>query len=814
MLKKLFRAFKLRFEPPMDESVRDTFAGELEYECSKLFYIVFITMFVWFAYIPGDMSLHQYPALTFWIRLGLTILSVVLCALKLLYPLRMRSAILLKTLIVYIYFASAFIAAISGDAVTAYTSGYVFVIMTALIAPFSIKFKAALTIGSLILYLLAGTWADIDFSDPQMEYVIRDLVTAVVAFIALSYLLNIIRFKAWEQRRKLKNVIAENERNLNTIFSLAGKAEASDKAKSSFLATMSHEIRTPLNAIIGIAQIQIQSGENSEECVAALEKIYGSGNSLLGIINDILDMSKIETGKLELYPVEYDIPSLINDSVQLNIVRIGTKPIDFELAADEKLPFKLYGSELRIKQILNNLLSNAIKYTDSGQVRLSVSHIAADNNEVLLKFSISDTGQGMKPEDTAQLFSEYTRFNAEANRTTEGTGLGLSITKKLVDMMDGTIEAESVFGEGSTFTFTVKQKIINGTPIGKEITENLCALNYSDNIMGERRRFVREIMPYGRVLIVDDVEINLFVAEGLFAPYKLKVETALSGFKAIEKIQNAGEPYDIVFMDHMMPKMDGIETTKRLRSSGYNGIIVALTANALVGHEEFFLQNGFDGFISKPIDVKLMNSLLNKYIRDRYPEEAKKYAAASESLVLPGMVQSDKKLMQIFRRDAENAVTVLRGFADTNDIKLFTTTAHAMKSALANIGDSEGSVKAFALEKAGLSGNISSVFADIESFIELLEAYIRACEPGDSTAADDSAVEEDTAFLSAQLALIKTACGDYDADAAYAALNELKSKQWKSHTLAAIEEIHEMLYLSSDFEKAAEMAEKFGGLLS
>jgi CheY-like chemotaxis protein len=518
-------------------------------------------------------------------------------------------------------------------------------------------------------------------------------------------------------------------------------------------------------------------------------------------------MSKIETGKLELHPCEYDVPSLINDAIQLNIVRIGSKPIEFALDVEDNLPFKLYGSELRIKQILNNLLSNAIKYTDEGEVRLSVSHEITGNDEAVLKFSVADTGQGMKPEDKAQLFSEYTRFNSEANRTTEGTGLGLSITKKLVDMMSGTIVAESEYGKGSTFTFTVKQKIIDETPIGIEITENLRALNYSDHVTGERRKFVREIMPYGKVLIVDDVEINLFVAEGLLTPYKVETETALSGFEAIEKVQS-GKKYDIIFMDHMMPKMDGLETTKRLRDSGYTGSIVALTANALVGHEELFLENGFDGFISKPIDVRLLNASLNKHIRDRYPEEAKKYKPNPESVTHESGEQK-KLLMQVFCRDAEKAISVLNNFVitDNGDIKLFTTTAHAMKSALANIGEKKLSDKAYNLEKAGQSGDTAFIKSNATELIHALEALIKTLEP-DEAAVDDSNVQEDTEFLEAQLAIIKTACDDYDADTAFAALDALKAKQWKNSTAAAIKEMYEALYLSSDFEAAAEMADK------
>ena len=396
-------------------------------------------------------------------------------------------------------------------------------------------------------------------------------------------------------------------------------AEAATRSKSEFLATMSHEIRTPLNAIIGIAQIQLQKENLPDEYAAALEKINASGDNLLGIINDILDLSKIETGRMELHPGEYDVPRLINDAVLINIVRIGSKPIEFTLDIDENLPLKLYGDELRLKQVLNNLLSNAIKYTKSGQVKLSISHVPV-GDDVILRFVIRDTGQGMTKEDKERLFTQYRRFNANANRATEGTGLGLSITKQLIEMMDGTVGVESEYGRGTMFFATARQKAIPCDAIGPEIAHKLRSFTYTGSRKAATLKVGREPMPYGRVLVVDDVETNLYVAKGLLLPYKLNIETAESGFEAIEKVEAAsgsGKTYDIIFMDHMMPKMDGIETVKRLRERGYRGTIVALTANALVGNDEMFARHGFDGFISKPIDIRRLNAVLNQFIRNR-----------------------------------------------------------------------------------------------------------------------------------------------------------------------------------------------------
>jgi signal transduction histidine kinase/CheY-like chemotaxis protein len=603
---------------------------------------------------------------------------------------------------------------------------------------------------------------------------------------------------------------AELDISRQELSAALADAEMANQAKSDFLATMSHEIRTPLNAIIGITQIQLQKENLPDEQAAALEKIYASGNNLLGIINDILDMSKIETGKMELNPAEYDVPNLINDAVLLNVVRIGSKPIEFTLDLDENIPSRLYGDELRLKQILNNLLSNAIKYTERGQVKLSIDHFL-QSEDVMLRFIVRDTGQGMKSEDRQRLFSEYLRFNAKANRTTEGTGLGLNITKKFVEMMGGAIEVESEYGKGSTFTVTVRQKVVEYAAIGAEVALRLRNFTFTSGKQTAQLNITREPMPYGSVLVVDDLDTNLYVAEGMLLPYRLKIETANSGFAAIEKIEN-GKSYDIIFMDHMMPKMDGIETTEKLRGLGYHGVIVALTANALVGNDALFSRHSFDGFIPKPIDARHLNTILNKFIRDRYPHEAKKYRpqAAAQTAATTPPDETRAKLLQIFRRDAEKAVVTLRETIAHDDIKLFTTTAHAMKSALANVGETEKSQMAAALEKAGLNGDMDFIAAKTESFIKTLESLIRKLSIAQTAGADAGAhVVEDTAYLKEQLHIIKTACVRYDDTVAYAAFDRLKEKPWKPGTAAALEEIRDMLFLHSDFDGAAEQANNF-----
>jgi CheY-like chemotaxis protein/anti-sigma regulatory factor (Ser/Thr protein kinase) len=384
---------------------------------------------------------------------------------------------------------------------------------------------------------------------------------------------------------------------------------------------MSHEIRTPLNAILGLSEVELQN-RLPDPTRENLEKIYHSGSHLLEIVNDILDISKIETGNFEIFPGEYDFATLISDTVQLNIVRIGLKQIEFRLELQEDIPVRLYGDELRIKQILNNLLSNAFKYTEEGTVKLVIGW-ERQQERGWFTFRVEDTGRGIKREDIRKLFSEYTQLEAASNRRIEGTGLGLSITRGLVEMMGGSIRVDSRYGVGSVFQVRLPQGIAGEKPIGRETAQKLKNFRFS----GERGRsrgssLMRAYMPYGRVLVVDDLATNLDVMKGLLMPYGLQVDTVLSGREAVEAVGRGEVRYDVVFMDHMMPEMDGIEATRIIRNelgSEYarEVAIIALTANAVSGNREMFLEKGFTDFISKPIDIKRLDMVLNQWIRDR-----------------------------------------------------------------------------------------------------------------------------------------------------------------------------------------------------
>ena len=526
-------------------------------------------------------------------------------------------------------------------------------------------------------------------------------------------------------------------------------AETASESKTKFLANMSHEMRTPLNAIIGISELELQTSKLDGEDFINLEKIYSAGLTLLGIINDILDISKIESGKLVLVPVVYDIPSMVNDTVNLNIVRIGSRPIQFRLHIDSSLPSQLKGDELRVKQIFNNLLSNAFKYTDSGYVDWSISHVQ-EGNRIKITSTVEDTGKGIRKSDISKLFKEdYYQANLQANYYVEGTGLGLSITNNLVKLMDGSVSVKSDYMRGSLFTVEFYQEMVGNKSIGDETAKNLTKFSYSTHRRNQNQQIVRVDMSYAKVLVVDDVKTNLEVARGMLKPYGITTDCVKSGEEAIRLVREENPRYNAIFMDHMMSGMDGIETTNIIRkeiNSEYakNVPIIALTANAVAGNDKMFLENGFQAFLSKPIDILRMDNILNTWVRDKNKEK--------KLVPVPEKPQSDR--VKIFKNaslpglnitaglarldyDEESYLQILHSFSDhipelletarkevSGNLMEFRIAVHGIKGSSRGIGADDLADKAEELEKAAKHGDEAFVKKHTAAFLEIANNFM------------------------------------------------------------------------------------------
>jgi signal transduction histidine kinase/CheY-like chemotaxis protein len=593
-----------------------------------------------------------------------------------------------------------------------------------------------------------------NYKSKMLRDILPFIVLSIVLLMAALFVVFFFFIKNRQMNRNLEKLVEDRTKELRNAIEITKKA---NKAKDIFLARISHEIRTPLNAIIGLSEVEVQNNL-PKDTHENLGKIYDSGSNLLGIVNDILDISKIESGNFELVPEKYNIPNLIGDIVQLNIIRIDSKPIAFKLELDETIPNHFYGDELRIKQILNNLLSNAFKYTQEGKVNLKVEW-ERNNSNAWLIFTVSDTGQGIREGDVGRLFTEYYRANTQENHYVEGTGLGLPITKNLVELMDGNIEVESEYRKGSTFRVKIRQEIADATSIGNEVAENLRNFHFMGNRSAKGKKLVRTQMPYGKVLIVDDIPTNLDVAKSLMMPYKLRIDCVLSGREAIDIIRAipddapAFEKYDIVFMDHMMPEMDGIEVTRVIRNEigtdyARTVPIIALTANALKGNDTMFLFNGFDAFISKPIDVIQLDTALNQWVRDKHAEHDEEVLRQKEQIMtenpailgkLEGHQVENVDLLEGVKRyeNEDTYLQILRSFAihtpgllekiceiSKENLEEYSIIVHGLKGASDGICARPIARQAQILESAAKSGDFDTVCAKNSIFIETVKMLL------------------------------------------------------------------------------------------
>jgi CheY-like chemotaxis protein len=705
---------------------------------------------------------------------------------------------------------------------------------------------------------------------------------------------------------------------ISTLQERIEAAHRANEAKSEFLAKMSHEIRTPMNAILGMSELILRE-DTSDVVRGHAESMQHAGSNLLAIINDILDLSKIESGKMERVKVKYELASLVNDVISIVRTRVMEKPVQFVANIDSHLPAKLIGDEVRVRQILLNLLGNAIKYTQAGYIKLTVTGKFNGDGSIMMSFSIEDTGLGIHENDMETLFDSFTQFDRKKNANIVGSGLGLAITKSLIVAMGGDITVTSVYEQGSSFTATLRQEIASVDILARvekpEAVRVLVAetravyaesiawslgnlgvqyqfadspgsfarsLNSADYafafvarpLIDEAYELIKQLSPstvvtllmeYGdppdihnirvismpvhtlsaantlnggesitytekdtlswsytapaaRLLIVDDISMNLEVSEGLLSPLDAKTDACLSGEAALKLVQE--NDYDIVFMDHMMPGMDGMETTAAIRALPDEKFkklaIVALTANAISGMREKFIANGFDDYLAKPIETKKLFAVINRWI----PKEKRVYgspkpapapqtgAGEDAAIRIDGVdtagamkamnCSADKYIHMLgtFCKDARERIHILEDVPEDGDeLKLFITQVHALKSASRSIGAAEVSHLAEELEQAGNDLDIQKIRENLGAFrtdlLSLVERISKKTEETLSKKTENISATIDAESFSALRAALETE----DLKKAYALLDILEQGQYNQQTTTALRDISNFLMM-------------------
>ncbi|GHU27564.1 hypothetical protein AGMMS50256_07690 [Betaproteobacteria bacterium] len=652
------------------------------------------------------------------------------------------------------------------------------------------------------------------------------MLTAVFIVMLLLILLVIVAFNIFLSRTR--DEVEEQNRNL---VSLNLKAEAASKAKGNFLARMSHEIRTPMNAIIGMSELA-QREYGKPKALEYIADIKQASASLLAIINDILDFSKIESGILQINPEPYETASLLNDASAIIVVRIKEKPIEFITDISPDLPHNMTGDVTRVRQILLNLLSNAVKYTNTGFIKFSVAGERIAEDSIRLTFTVTDSGIGIRPEDMENLFGDFVRIHDARTKHVEGTGLGLAITRNLCQAMGGDISVTSEYGKGSVFTASVLQSVASWRPIGT--MENVVSAHLET-------QSVSFTAPGARVLVVDDMPSNLIVAEGLLAPYEMQVSTCTDGRQAIAMLHE--QNFDLVLMDHMMPEMDGMEATAAIRAMPepyYRQLpIIALTANAISGMREMFLQNGFSDFLSKPIEIPKLHGIMEKWVPRKKRRKISKVVMPAARRPLPtypddgpaltiegvdtaagigrvgGSRRSYLDLLDIFRRDAIARLPLLKisGTPSEAERKTLNMQVHALKSALANIGANSLSSTAATLEAARRESDLPVIHEHLAPFREALAALAEsirmALEAMYAGNVGETSGDGDDRMKTI-LARLAKALETEDIDEMDAALEALQMLTLTPATREAVASIAECV-LMADFERAGEIVKGLPG---
>ena len=531
------------------------------------------------------------------------------------------------------------------------------------------------------------------------------------------------------------------EKQYSLLLNAREKADRANITKSRFLANMSHEIRTPINTIMGMNEMILREDINTshkeytDAILGYANDIKVSSDLLLSIINDILDLSKIESGKMELIEDEYNTKDMLRSVISMVEVRSKESKLTFDKEIDENLPKKLYGDAGKIKQVVLNLLTNAVKYTEKGGFKLVITVIEKDDERVRIKISVKDTGIGIKPEDKDKLFSAFKRLEEKKNNAIQGTGLGLDISKKFVELMGGELECESVYGEGSEFFFELEQKIIDGSPIGK----------YKDEqVKHDYKKYIPQfVAPEGKVLVVDDNKMNLMVIKGLLKATQINVTTVTGGRECLDML--AKEHFDIVLLDHMMPEMDGLETIAKIREDDEAIPVIALTANAATDGGTFYKGYGFTDYLAKPVNGPVLERMMKEYLPakiakdpnmvgfeedadEKLPKEylwlnevegisvynGLKYCGSEDAFI--------RSITSFYESLKDNADLIEKAYKE-NDIKTYTIKVHSLKSSARIIGAADLSKLAKELEDAGNDENMSFIDDNTNTLLKMYREY-------------------------------------------------------------------------------------------
>ena len=553
--------------------------------------------------------------------------------------------------------------------------------------------------------------------------------------------------------------IDKERRERERLIDASERAVAASEAKSAFLSNMSHEIRTPINAVLGMNEMILRESDD-KNILGYSENIRSAGSTLLGLINDILDFSKIEAGKMEIIPVDYDLSSVINDLVNMIQTKADAKGLKLEFEISREVPKLLHGDEVRIKQIVTNILTNAVKYTEKGRVTLRIDYEKIPDEEdcILLDVAVKDTGIGIKEEDMKKLFSEFDRIEEKRNRNVEGTGLGMSITKRLLEMMGSELQVESKYGLGSKFSFSLRQTVIKWEELGDYEAA------YKASLASRGKYHEKFRAPKAEILVVDDTPMNLEVFINLLKKTEIKIETAATGEEALSLAFD--KEYDVIFLDHMMPDKDGIETLHEMRerkdAPNLQTPVICLTANAISGAREKYLAEGFDNYLTKPIDSEKLEEMLIEYLPEEkiIPAESDEDAETDETgdnMRIPdyitgiseidtdtgikncGGIEEYMKTVEIYAKAVKDNADETEQFWKSADIKNATIKIHALKSSSRIIGATDLGELAQELENAGNENDTEKLGERIDELLyryrkigEALSPLIGVDEPNES----------------------------------------------------------------------------------